>query len=204
MMPTLRSIFLENSEVIAMNLFRLVFALCLLPLGPFAQAADAQAGKAASAPCQGCHGANGISTSPSWPILAGQPAAYLEAQLKAFQSGSRKNASMNPIAEELNPAAISNLAAYFASLPGKAAGGDAKLAETGKAKAAMCMGCHGNQLQGNGHFPKLAGQHAAYLQTQLHAFKKHERNGGPMNAIVQSLSDEDIKAISAFAATQTP
>src|SRR5262249_1864711 len=35
--------------------------------------------------CSTCHGARGVSISPMFPHLAGQPPQYLEAQLKAFR-----------------------------------------------------------------------------------------------------------------------
>ena len=70
--------------------------------------------------CGVCHGANGVSVADAIPNLAGQKAAYLEGQLKALKSGARKNAIMNAIAGQLNPQDISNVAAYFSTLPGAA------------------------------------------------------------------------------------
>ena len=56
-----------------------------------AGAADLEAGKAkAGEICVACHGANGVSVSDTIPNLAGQRAAYLENQLKAFREGTRK------------------------------------------------------------------------------------------------------------------
>ena len=87
------------------------------------RAADVEAGKAkAQAVCAACHGANGVSVSDSIPNLAGQRGAYLEAQLKAWKDGSRKNALMNAIGAQLGGDEIANLAAYFASLPPSAGG----------------------------------------------------------------------------------
>src|SRR5262245_17951422 len=55
------------------------------------QAADLEAGKRiASTVCAACHGATGISVSDTIPNLAGQRARYLEAQLKFFKDGTRK------------------------------------------------------------------------------------------------------------------
>jgi cytochrome c553 len=89
-----------------------------------APAADIGAGRAkAEAVCAACHGANGISVSDTIPNLAGQRGAYLEGQLRALKDGSRKNAVMNAMAAQLAPDEIRNLAAFFASLPGAAAGG---------------------------------------------------------------------------------
>lgn len=88
--------------------------------GALAQAAapaNVEAGKArAQAVCAACHGANGVSIADNIPNLAGQRVPYLEGQLRAFKSGARKSAQMNAIAAQLQPADISDVAAYFGSL----------------------------------------------------------------------------------------
>ena len=84
-----------------------------------ATAADLEAGKAkVQAVCAACHGANGVSVSDAIPNLAGQRSAYLEAQLRAWKDGSRKNPLMNAIGAQLSNDEMANVAAYFASLPG--------------------------------------------------------------------------------------
>lgn len=91
------------------------------------QAADLEAGKQiASTVCAACHGATGISVSDTIPNLAGQRARYLEAQLKFFKDGTRKEpgavsraALMNAIAAQLSASDISNLAAYFEANPAR-------------------------------------------------------------------------------------
>ncbi len=173
-------------------------AVLLLTMGFHVYAADVSAGKKKSQMCQGCHGINGNSKNPMWPILAGQSASYIEKQLKNFKSGKRKGAVMNNMAASLSDSDIKNLAEFFATQKGDPAGGDPELAKKGKEKVTMCLGCHGNQAQGRGQFPKLAGQHPKYLAKQLTAFKEGTRQGGPMNAIAKNLSDQDIKEISAY------
>ncbi len=87
--------------------------------GAAAQAAavNLEAGKArAMAVCAACHGANGVSIADSIPNLAGQRVPYIEGQLRAFKSGTRKAASMNAIAAQLAPTDITDVAAYFGSL----------------------------------------------------------------------------------------
>ena len=75
-------------------------AAALLGLIPAtAAAADARAGRAKAAACAICHGQNGLSTLPNAPHLAGQPAIYLEEQLKAYRSGQRRNEVMAVIAQ---------------------------------------------------------------------------------------------------------
>jgi len=92
----------------------------LAVIAPLALAqADIEAGKAKVAQvCAACHGANGVSVADAIPNLAGQKALYLENQLKVLKDGSRKNPSMNAMAAQLSPADITNVAAFFASLPG--------------------------------------------------------------------------------------
>jgi len=190
----------QASEVIEMNHYSSKIGIIFLSfqLLSTAQAADIKDGKKQSMLCVGCHGNAGVSQSSMFPSLAGQSNAYLETQLKNFRAGTRENSTMNGIAKALKDDEINNLSAYFSSLPGKSAGGDSNLAKIGKQKVGMCMGCHGNTLQGNGQFPKLAGQHPDYISKQLSDFKSGGRKAGHMNAVAKSLSDDDIKAISAY------
>jgi cytochrome c553 len=91
-----------------------------------AHAADVDAGKAkAAVVCAACHGANGVSVSNAIPNLAAQRVGYLEAQLKMFKDGTRRQqnansstAIMNAIAAQLSAEEIANLAAHFSAQPG--------------------------------------------------------------------------------------
>lgn len=185
---------MTSTNVRQIAAFSLAFAL----FSPHAGAADIEAGKNKAAMCFGCHGSEGVSKNPMFPSLAGQTSMYIENQLKAFKSGSRKSATMKGMASGLDQKDIENLAAYFASVSPQSAGGDPDLAKQGKPKAAMCLGCHGNEAQGRGQFPRLAGQQPAYLAKQLLAFQKGERVGGPMGAIAKGLSEQDIKEITSY------
>jgi predicted CXXCH cytochrome family protein len=103
---------------------------CIVLATPLAHAqADIEAGKAKAQVCAACHGANGVSVSDTIPNLAGQRAAYIENQLKAFKDGLRRpatpaspTATMAAIATQLSPAEMTNVAAFFASLPGASQG----------------------------------------------------------------------------------
>lgn len=161
-------------------------------------AADSAAGAAKAGACFGCHGAEGNSLNPLYPNLAGQQAIYIVNQLTAFRNNKRANPIMSGMAKNLTDTDIENLAAYFASRKTKRAGGDPALAKQGESKASQCFGCHANDAQGRGAFPKLAGQHPAYLAKQLQNFKKGERKSGPMQAITANLSDSDIAQLTAY------
>lgn len=78
--------------------------------------ADAQAGRAKAAACAVCHGTAGLSTLPNAPHLAGQPAIYLEEQLRNYRSGQRRHEVMNVVAKPLSDEDIADLAAWFASI----------------------------------------------------------------------------------------
>lgn len=79
-------------------------------------------------------------------------------------------------------------------------------AEAGKTKIIVCSACHG--MDGNSMidmYPKLAGQHATYLQKQLHDFRSAAQTGGKdgrmdpiMSGMAMPLSDQDILDITAY------
>ncbi len=94
----------------------LVAAAVLGFLSGAAAAADPQAGRAKAAACTVCHGQAGLSTAPNAPHLAGQPALYLEEQLKSYRSGQRRHEVMAVVAKPLSDADIADLAAWYASI----------------------------------------------------------------------------------------
>jgi cytochrome c553 len=72
-------------------------------------------------------------------------------------------------------------------------------AAAGKTKTESCAGCHGEDGNASAPmFPKLAGQHPAYLSKQLREFKSGKRVDPTMNAMAGSLTDADIADISAW------
>lgn len=80
-------------------------------------AANPAAGQAkAKQVCHFCHGNDGLSTQPEAPNLAGQPAQYLEAQLKAYRSGARQHEVMSIIAQNLSDEDIDNLVAWYSNI----------------------------------------------------------------------------------------
>jgi len=95
---------------------RKILALALLAIAFPAAAAsgDAEVGKKKSAPCAACHGANGVSPSPEFPNLAGQYQDYLEAALKHYKSGKRKNPIMQGQVANLDARDMADLSAFFA------------------------------------------------------------------------------------------
>lgn len=181
--------------------YLILLFLSFFSFSTLSAAADIEKGKKKAAFCQHCHGTNGNSKSPQYPSLAGQRATYLEDQLKKYKSGQRSNSVMKNLVKNLSEEDISNISAYFSSLPSKSAGGNELLAQQGKNKIAMCTGCHGQSAQGRASIPKLAGQQPDYLEQQLLNFKNRSRKGGAMNSIASALTEQDIKEISAYLST---
>jgi len=175
---------------------------------------DAEAGQSRSITCAACHGPEGNSANPLWPNLAGQHAAYIVSQLKAFKDGQRVDALMTSQAMLLSDADMANLAVYYEALtPAVQTAADASLVNRGEALyrggnnesgVAACMSCHGPSGKGNPatQYPALGGQHATYTEKTLKDYASGARKSvvgnNAMNEIAEKLSDEDIKALAAY------
>lgn len=186
-------------------------AACL-PLA--SQAADAallaRAEEIVQGRCFICHGANGESSTPVFPRLAGQHSAYVSRQLADFQSGRRRSAAMQPMVADLSAEDIKALGVFFEAQPVQAhAVADAELAAQGRAlfdkgnKASgvqACNACHGEQGQGTEELPRLAGQHALYLETQLRSFSQRLRtnDNAVMHRIASRLTEAEVRALAAY------
>ena len=69
--------------------------------------------------CAGCHGATGAGLPAQYPRLAGQHFEYIEAQLKAFRAGERRNDAnkmMQSIAAKMSDPEIRAVADYVSGL----------------------------------------------------------------------------------------
>ncbi len=72
----------------------------------------------------------------------------------------------------------------------------------GKAKAAVCAGCHGpNGVSANPMWPNLAGQKEAYLAKQIKAFRDGTRKDPTMSPMAAGLSDADAENLAAYFAS---
>lgn len=76
-------------------------------------------------------------------------------------------------------------------------------AEAGKAKATVCVACHGPEGTGiNPEWPRLAGQGGKYAEKQLHEFKSGARKDPVMQGQAVNLSEQDIADLAAFFSSQ--
>ena len=170
-----------------------------------------------STTCMACHGMTGISPGGSmFPDLAGQWAPYLVKQLNNFRSHTRADpmakAIMWGMAASLTPAQVQQVANYFSTqTPPKAKMVNAKLAAEGKKiyeggisnlHVPACMACHGPTGLGDPpYFPRLAGQRRAYVELQLHYFKKGLRTNDPhaiMRYVASRLTAPQITELATY------
>ena len=162
--------------------------------------------------CAACHAADGTRGSPANPIIAGQHADYLAKQLAEFKEGKRQNPVMQGMAKPLSEADIKNVAAFYASKevkPGFAKNKELvalgeKIYRGGIAakQVPACAGCHSPTGAGiPAQYPRLAGQHADYTETQLHAFRLGTRTNSPqMQQIASKMNEREIKAVADYVA----
>ena len=175
-----------------------------------AQADEARAKKSIGGSCFLCHGAEGESASEVFPRLAGQNAEYIAKQLENFKSGKRKSSAMAPMVAELSPDDMAALGRFYGSRPPhKEAPKDAPLAAVGQyiysqgnrfSGVPACASCHGPDGAGSNALPRLAGQHAAYLDNQLKQFNKRERNNdnAVMHTVVEKMTPLEMAAVSEY------
>ncbi len=174
--------------------------------------------------CAACHGADGNSAAPNFPKLAGLGDKYIAKQLRDVRDGARTIPEMTGMMTGLTDEQIADIAAVYGSNTMQLAGakeGTVKLnngsevssltlgeriyragnKETG---TPACTGCHSPAGLGNAPagYPRLGGQHAAYIAKQLKDFRSGERgNDGEamtMRMVAEQLSDAEIEALANF------
>jgi cytochrome c553 len=197
---------MKKLVTLALALSAIAFALNLNAAG------SADAGKTKAAVCAACHGADGNSASPSFPKLAHQNASYIAAQLNDFKSGKRQNPIMSVQAKSLSAQDIEDLAAYFSSQAIQTGQADPGLVKAGERlyrggnkddNVPACLACHSPDGAGNYLMkaPALAGQHAAYLVTQLQAYAAGQRTTDPnkiMQTIAARLTPAEMQAVASY------
>ena len=186
-------------------------------------AGDAAAGESKVAMCAGCHGSDGNSMVASFPKLAGIGEKYITQQLRMVKSGERVIVEMTGILNGSSDQDLQDMAAYYNSKTRQTSGAqDITLVGISnpeealdygenvyrggnmKTGVAACTGCHSPSGNGNGPagYPGLGGQHAAYIEKQLLAYRRGERASGGnaiiMQGVAANLSDKEIKAVANY------
>ncbi len=191
---------------------------------------DVNAGKQiAETVCAACHGVDGVSVVPAQANIGGQNVKYLYKQLVNFKSGYRVNGIMQSQVANLSQQDLANVAGYYSEQAswGVGLGNPATTQEAtklylggDKSRGVIgCAGCHGPDAAGNAWaaFPRLGGQHAEYISTQLKLFRAAGREDdvtgddqkryndadkegekGMMQMVSSKLSDRDIRILSDY------
>ncbi len=187
-------------------------ALLLASWLPLAAMGQVPMPKVVETKCSLCHGMKGESGSEELPVLAGQGEKYLAKQLRDFLAGRRKG-SMQRLAKGLTEEDIVAVSRYFAAqkAPGHkitdpdlhGAGRYLYLKGSQTPGVPACLTCHGEKAYGTDIAPRLAGQHAPYLERQLAEFTQRERTNDNevMHEIAGKLSAFDRKALAEYLAT---
>lgn len=200
---------------------RLTLLALVLAAGAVSAApkADAEKGKqVATTICAACHAADGNSGIATYPKLAGQAAAYTYGQTMAIKDGTRTHGAagvMKPMVMNLSEQDIRDAAAYYAKQQGKPGEANpkenlelgAKIYRGGLSakKLPACMSCHGPSgagIPGGGTeiqaYPRLGGQHKAYVVEQMKAYQSGQRKNAIMADIANRLSEEELNAVANF------
>jgi cytochrome c553 len=183
--------------------------------------ATAEATADAISACARCHGADDWGPpSGLVPILHGQPVEFLAAALQSYADGRRESGIMQPLAAELAQGAMLQVAGYYSGLTGPSARAkpqviDAAAIDNGRllatqglpaAEIPACVTCHGTDALST--YPRLAGQHAAYMRGQLRLWKggliARSETSAIMAPIAQRLSDRQIDDVTAYFASLAP
>lgn len=188
----------------------LIAGVSMLLMGVVSAQADERAKKIVNGVCFLCHGVQGESSSEVFPRLAGQHSEYVAKQLDNFKSGKRKSTAMADMSAKLTAEDMVALGRYFESQavapePAK----DAALAAVGSyiyhngnkySGMAACASCHGLGALGTNTLPRLAGQFAPYIETQLKQFNQRERtnDNAVMHAIASKMTPLEMAAVSEY------
>ncbi len=162
--------------------------------------------------CSSCHGYEGRSISPTFPNLAGQQEEYLENQLHAFRDHTRADPHAHTymwgMAARLGDATITGLAKFYSTQkPADPETADPKDVQAGRVifengidarSVPACQNCHGAQGEGAGAIPRLADQHADYIDAQLNAFASNSRANEMMHENSKNLTPDEARELAAY------
>ena len=162
-----------------------------------AEDAPAVTGAQVYAYCKECHGKRGEgSDGGKYPRIAGLPQPYIDRQLHAFKSQTRRNKPMVPIFRHhrFDAEIIALVAGHVADLTPPTlrlwpfdpspdalaafADRNAFRATGADTYSDACAGCHGADASGDdkGYAPPLVGQYPMYLKKQIADFARSERD----------------------------
>ena len=136
-----------------------------------------------------------VASQVATPAAAPAPAASV-APASAASVATPAAASVQPLPAD----AAAPVTALADDKP--ATWGDAKAGQTKSGTCAACHGVDGNSA--DAQYPKLAGQHERVIWKQLQQFKNGQRENAIMGPLAASLSEQDMRDLGAYFASQKP
>lgn len=144
----------------------------------------------------------------TYPQLAGQHVNVLMKQLLDIRSGKRVNPAMQPFVQQRTIGGYQNLSdvvTYISTLPmnpahaqGPWPAHSVQYREGGEIYHKYCAGCHGKSGEGNNDlsYPRLQGQHYAYMARQARLVRNNLRKVEPsMAALFGVLTTEEFDKV---------
>ena len=189
---------------------RILLAMLSIFMAAHALAGEITAEELVSGRCSNCHGAQGQSTSPVFPSLAAQNPQYLVKQIRDFKSKKRVSDTMAFQVADVSEENIAALAAFFSGKPAKINRvSDEDLLPVGRyiytkgnswSGLPACATCHGETAHGTATLPRLAGQNARYLLSQLQDFNQRTRtnDNAVMHLVASRLTEMETKAVADY------
>ena len=181
--------------------------------GAAGPAANVERGKqVATTVCASCHAVDGNSGIATYPRLAGQNAFYIEQNAKLIRDGKRTTGNAKEMRDQMGAVSDQDLkdaALYFSKQYPKAGEVNPKISpELGakifrggiaERKVPACMSCHGPNGAGMpNEYPRISGQHAGYVETELKAYRDGVRKNAKMEKVAKMLTAEEMKAVANF------
>jgi cytochrome c553 len=153
-----------------------------------------------------------VSGTKGVPHLAGQRAAYLHLELRAYKSGARSSEMMEGAVRFLSDEALFKVAAYYASMEPAQPNFSSRRAvrpldavAAGKAASASCVGCHGeNGVTKTPGVPSLTGLDPKYLVAAMKEYKGGQRRNDVMKSMLAQISGGSLENVALHYALQDP
>lgn len=152
--------------------------------------------------CASCHGSDARVAEGMTPRLAGQPAVFIEAQLKGYRDGLLPGEMMRLAMRGLGASDLNALAHFYAAdgkarpvAPPAEAGAPATSTEPRpdiSARLKKCDGCH--RPMDDSDVPLISGQPMQYLETVMRQQRDGERDSETMADLLAGMTDAEIAA----------
>ncbi len=146
----------------------------------------------------------GLRVSPLMTeVMTGLSAEEIRA--KGFQAARSDAPVMSELAAILTKQEMQTIAKFFSEQdwPGIGYRPDPEQAKTGEVAtvAGQCVQCHRGGYEGDSRVPRVAGQHAEYLNKTMLDFRSKARHNSPAkSSLMDTFSAEDIAGMAALLA----